>query len=146
MQGDQKEARAVQHKPTYCLVSAVFVQGYKTTYNIILLNRTNYSVAKKLQRNTFQEKKKAITLSLLRWRKITLISLVTSFDINRFIPFWWYLSKYQGITRVLNFEPQDVFILAIFNFILHEIVNWEEILETYCNHLTLQSKEKSEPG
>lgn len=87
MQGDQKEARAVQHKPTYCLVSAVFVQGYKTTYNIILLNRTNYSVAKKLQRNTFQEKKKAITLSLLRWRKITLISLVTSFDINRFIPF-----------------------------------------------------------
>lgn len=87
MQGDQKEARVVQHKPTYCLVSAVFAQGYKTTYNIILLNRTDYSVAQKLQRNTSQEKMLALPLSLLRWRKITLISLVTSFDINRLIPF-----------------------------------------------------------
>lgn len=64
----------MQHKPTYCLVSAVFAQGYKTIYDILLLNRTNYFVAKKLHKNTSQEKMLAVARSSLRWRKITLIS------------------------------------------------------------------------
>lgn len=81
MQNDQKEAKTWQHKQTYCLVFSVFTQGYKTIYNIILLNRTNYSVAKKHQKNTSQEKMLAMALSSLCWRKITSMVLVT-FELN----------------------------------------------------------------